>query len=54
METIMTIFLLFVIWSCGYLIGWRSKQEREWLRGYRDGLKDAGFNIAAIIEKYSK
>lgn len=54
MEIIITFFLLVLIGSCGYLMGVRSKQEREWLNGYRDGLKDAGFNITTIIEKYSK
>lgn len=54
MEVIITFVLLSVIFSCGYLLGYRHKQERKWLDGYRDGLRDVGFNITAIIEKYSK
>lgn len=54
METIIAYGLLLVIFSLGYLRGYMSKQERKWLDGYREGLKDAGFDIKAIIKKYDK
>lgn len=54
MESLLTFVLLLVIFSCGYLLGYRHKQEREWLNGYRNGLKDSRFDKTAIIEKYSK
>lgn len=54
METIISYILFVIIFSLGYLRGYMSKQERKWLDGYREGLKDSGMDIKAIIEKYSK
>ncbi len=54
MDAFIVAFSLFIAITIGYWRGYREKQEREWLNGYRDGLKDAGFDIKAIIEKYSE
>ncbi len=54
MEAIIIYGLMLVIFSLGYLRGYMSKQDRKWLDGYREGLKDAGMDIKSIIEKYQK
>lgn len=54
MEAIIAYILFLIIFSLGYLFGYNSKQERKWLDGYREGLKDSGMDIKTIIEKYNK
>ncbi len=54
MDAFIATASLFIAYTIGYWRGYGEKREREWLNGYRDGLKDSGFNITAILEKYSK
>lgn len=54
MEPLIVYIFLLIVFGLGFLLGYSSKQDRKWLDGYREGLKDAGFDIKSIIEKYNK
>lgn len=54
MIQIIAYVLVWIMFGIGYYMGRSSSKDANYIKGYRDGIKDGGSSIQEIMNKLKK
>lgn len=54
MTHLIAYAILWIVFGLGYYVGRSSAKDTNYIKGYRDGVKDGGSSIQEIMNKLKK